>query len=158
MPVLTKEQFEQLQGLLTEGFDKHSIEELARKKLGNRLENIINADQPNSRIVFALLIWTEQRGLNTLEVLLHGAMPERPGDGGLRAFCEQVIPGALKPFDSQSFVKDLTSGLNVLISMKDVPAVRETVGHVRAQLEATNEQIDILKKYKELHDCLHELE
>jgi hypothetical protein len=158
MPVLPNEQLERLQHLLTQGFDKHTIEELVRKKLGDRLENIINPDQPNPRIVFDLLMWTEQRGLNTLEVLLQGALAERPADGALRAFCEQNVPGALKPFDSQAFVTNLTSGLNVLISMKDVPAVRETVGHVRAQLEASNEQIDMLKKYKELHDCLHELE
>jgi hypothetical protein len=158
MPVLSKEQFEQLQALLVESFDKSALEELVRKKLGDRLENIINTNQPNSKIVFDLLTWTEQRGVSTLEVFLQGALAERPGNGVLQAFCEQAVPGALKPFDSQAFVKNLTSGLNVLISMKDVLAVRETVGHVRAQLETTNEQIDILKKYKELHDCLHELQ
>jgi predicted nuclease with TOPRIM domain len=158
MPVLTNQQFEQLQALLVESFDKPAIEELVRKKLGDRLENIINTNQSNSKIVFDLLTWTEQRGLSTLEVLLQGAIAERPADGVLRAFCEQIVPGALKPFNSQAFVKSLTSGLNVLISMKDVLAVRETVGQVRAQLERTNEQIDFLKKYKELHDCLHELE
>jgi hypothetical protein len=36
--------------------------------------------------------------------------------------------------------------------------VRQTVGQVRAELQDTNKQIDTLKKYKELHDCLHELE
>jgi hypothetical protein len=157
MPVLAPEQFEQLQGLLTAGFDKRDIEELVRKKLGDRLENLVNPDQSTRGVVFELLTWIDKRDLHTLEVFLQGAIAERPGDA-LRAFCERGVPGALKPFDSQVFVKNLTSGLNILIGMKDVPAVRETVGQVRAQLEATNEQIDILKKYKELHDCLHELE
>jgi hypothetical protein len=146
MPFLTPEQFEQLQGLLTACFDKRGIEELVRKKLENRLENLVNPEQPTPGVVFELLTWTEKRGLHTLEVLLQGAIGERPGDRALREFCEQVIPGALKPFDSQAFVKNLTSGLNVLIDMKDVSAVCETVGRVRAQLEATNGQIDILKE------------
>jgi len=158
MPVLTQEQFGELQGFLTQDFDKRDIEELVRKKLGDRLENLVNTNQATPGVVFELLTWSEKRGLHTLEVLLQGAIAERPGDGALRAFCERVVPGALKSFDSQIFVKNLTSGLNVLIRMKDEPAVREIVGHVRAQLEFTNQQIDILKKYKELHDCLHELE
>ncbi len=158
MPVLTPDQFEQLQGLLTEAFDKRDIAELVRTKLGNRLDNLVNPDQRTPDIVFELLTWIDKRDLHTLEVLLQGAIAVKPGDGTLRAFCERVVPGALKPFDSQASVKNLTSGLDVLINLKDEPAVRETVGQVRAELEDSNEQIDTLKKYKELHDCLHELE
>src|SRR5262245_30111686 len=35
----------------------------------------------------------------TLEVLLQGAIRMKPKDGALRAFCEYVAPGALKPFE-----------------------------------------------------------
>jgi hypothetical protein len=37
MTVLTGEQFEQLQDLLTQALDKRAIEELVRKRLGRRL-------------------------------------------------------------------------------------------------------------------------
>jgi len=46
----------------------------------------------------------------------------------------------------------------IIAKIARVERLRETVGQVRAELEDTNEQIDTLKKYKELHDCLHELE
>jgi hypothetical protein len=158
MPLLTADQFKQLQGLLAEAFDKRDIAELVRTTLGSRLDKLVNPGQSTSDIVFELLIWTDKRDLHTLEVLLQGAIAMKPGDGALRAFCKRVVPGALKPIDSQVFVKNLTSGLDVLIHMKDERAVRETVGQLRAELEGTNEQIETLKKYKELHDCLHELE
>lgn len=110
MTVLTGEQFEQLQHLLTEALDKRAIEELARKRLGRRLDTILNADQSTQKIVFELLTWIDQRGLSTLEVVLQGVVAERPGDVALRAFCEQTVPAALKPSDTQPSSKDLISG------------------------------------------------
>jgi tetratricopeptide (TPR) repeat protein len=110
MTVLTGEQFEQLQHLLMEVLDKRAIKELVRKRLGRRLDTILNPDQSTSEIVFELLTWIDQRGLSTLELVLQGVLAERPGDGALRAFCEQIVPGALKPSDSQPSVKDLFSG------------------------------------------------
>ena len=44
MTVLTGEQFEQLQHLLTEALDRRAIEELVRKRLGRRLDTILNSD------------------------------------------------------------------------------------------------------------------
>jgi len=158
VPVLTPDQFEQLERILTDAFDKRGIAELVRIKLGDRLDKLVNPDQPTPGIVFDLLTWIDKRDKHTLEVLLQGAIEVKPENGALRAFCEHDVPAALKPIDSKVFVQNLTSGLDVLIKMKDESAVRETVGHVRADLEDTNKQIDTLKKYKELHDCLHELE
>jgi tetratricopeptide (TPR) repeat protein len=109
MPVLTGEQFDQLQHLLTEDFDKPAIEELVRKRLGRRLDTILNPAQSTPRIVFELLTWVDQRGPSTLEVVLQGVLAQRPEDGALRAFCEQVVPGALRPSDTQPSVKGLTS-------------------------------------------------
>jgi Effector-associated domain 1/TIR domain len=110
MTVLTGEQFEQLQHLLMGALDKPAIEELVRKRLGRRLDTILNSDQSTQKIVFELLTWIDQRGVNTLEGFLQGVLAERPGDAALRAFCEQIVPGALKPADSQPSIKDLTSG------------------------------------------------
>jgi hypothetical protein len=110
MTVLTGKQFEQLQHLITDALDKHAIEELIRKRLGRRLDTILNPDQSTPAIVFELLTWIDQRGLSTLEVVLQGVLAERPGNRALRAFCEQIVPGALRPADSQPAIMDLTSG------------------------------------------------
>ena len=158
MPVLKPDQFEQVRDILTDAFDKGGITELVRTKLGERLDKLVNPDQPTPQIVFDLLTWIDKRDMHTLENLLQGAIGMKPDNGALRAFCERDFPGALKPIDSKVFVQNLTSGLGVLIEMKDASAVRQTVGQVRAELEDSNKQINTLKKYKELHDCLHELE
>jgi hypothetical protein len=158
VPVLKPDQFEQVRDILTDAFDKGGITELVRTKLGERLDKLVNPDQPTPQIVFDLLTWIDKRDMHTLENLLQGAIGMKPDNGALRAFCERDFPGALKPIDSKVFVQNLTSGLGVLIEMKDASAVRQTVGQVRAELEDSNKQINTLKKYKELHDCLHELE
>jgi hypothetical protein len=95
MPVLTGEQLDQLEHLLAEDFDKHAIDELVRKRLGRRLDTIVDPDQGTRHIAFELLTWIDGRGLSTLEVLLQGALAERPAHGALHAFCEQIVPGAL---------------------------------------------------------------
>src|SRR5262249_11538397 len=91
--------------------DKRAIEELVRKRLGHRLDTILNSDQSTQKIVFELLTWIDQRGPSTLEVVLQGVLAERPGDGALRAFCQQIVPGALKPSNSHPSVEDLASGV-----------------------------------------------
>ena len=55
MPVLTPDQFERLQRILTDAFDKRGIAELVRTKLGDRLDNLVDPDQPTPQIVFDLL-------------------------------------------------------------------------------------------------------
>ena len=96
MPVLTPDQFEQLQRIFSDAFDKRAIAELVRTKLGDRLDNLVDPDQPTPRIVFDLLTWIDKRDMPKLEGLLQGAIGMKPENGTLRAFCEHNVPGALK--------------------------------------------------------------
>jgi Effector-associated domain 1 len=105
VPVLTPDQFEQLQRILTDAFDKGGITELVRTKLGDRLDNLVDPDQPTPRIVFDLLAWIDRRDMRKLEVLLQGAIRMKPENGALRAFCAHNVPGALKPIDLQVYAK-----------------------------------------------------
>jgi hypothetical protein len=68
------------------------------------------------------------------------------------------VPHASGPVDSKILVSDLNNSLQALAGLNADQAVRETVGRFRADFEATNEQIKILEKYKELHNDLHELQ
>jgi hypothetical protein len=104
VPVLTPGQFEQLQRILTDAFDRRGITELVRTKLGDRLDNLVDPDQPTPQIVFDLLTWIDKRDMSKLEVLLQGAIGMKPENGTLRAFCEHAVPGALKPIDSPTAV------------------------------------------------------
>jgi hypothetical protein len=109
VPVLTPDQFERLQRILTDAFDKRGIAELVRTKLGDRLDKLVNPDQPTSDIVFDLLTWIDKRDVHTLEILLQGAIAMKPENGVLRAFCEHEVPGALKPIDSQVYASEFPS-------------------------------------------------
>ena len=100
MPVLTPDQFQQLQRILTDAFDKRDIAELVRTNLGDRLDNLVDPDRPTPQIVFELLTWIDKRDMRKLEMLLQGAMRMKPENGVLLAFCEHTVPRALKPSDS----------------------------------------------------------
>ena len=100
MPVLTPDQFQQLQRILTDAFDKRDIAELVRTNLGDRLDNLVDPDRPTPQIVFDLLTWIDKRDMRKLEILLQGAIWMKPENGDLLAFCEHAVPGALQPNDS----------------------------------------------------------
>jgi Effector-associated domain 1 len=106
VPILTSDQFEQLQRILTDAFDRRGIAELVRTKLGDRLDKLVGPDQPTPGIVFDLLTWIDKRDVHTLEILLQGAIAMKPENGALRAFCEHEVPGALKPIDSQVYASE----------------------------------------------------
>jgi hypothetical protein len=105
VPVLTPDQFQQLQRILTDAFDKRDVAELVRTNLGDRLDNLVDPDRPTPQIVFDLLTWIDKRDMRKLEILLQGAIRMKPENGALRAFCENNVPGALKPIDSQVYAK-----------------------------------------------------
>ncbi len=62
------------------------------------------------------------------------------------------------PTRSKALVSKFSKGLEVITDLKAHEEVRALVVRNRADLEATSEQIIILDKYKELHNCLHGLQ
>jgi hypothetical protein len=158
MPVLTSDQYQQLHDLLETNFDKKAMAAVVQYSLGERLDVIVNVDQPYGAVCSDLLNWLDRQGRSKLEVLLRGVTRARPNEEGLRNFCERNLPAALRQLKSDILVKDFSLGLKVLIDLKDNPTVRQTVGGFRADFETTQEQIEILEKYKRLHDSLHELQ
>jgi hypothetical protein len=160
MPVLTREQYAELVAIFVDGdeFNTNTMGWVVRSALGPRLDMIAGLNQRFDVIVAAVLDWAEQRGKGTIEALLHGAMKARPSYAKLRRFCEEHFPGALQRHGAGALVHTFNLGLTVLIDMRDEPLVRQTVGGFRADFEATGRQIRILKKYKGVHDSLHDLQ
>jgi hypothetical protein len=95
--------------ILSDAFDKRGIAELVRRKLGDRLDKLVDPDQPTPNIVFDLLTWIDKRiqadSMAMLEVFLQGAIEMKPKNAALRAFCERDVPGALKGIDPQVLAK-----------------------------------------------------
>jgi Effector-associated domain 1 len=158
MTILTSKQAEQLSDALVAAFNPGTLAWVVRTSLGPQLYEIVNTQQGLVQVVAELLAWVERRGPGALEALVRGAISAQPNHPLLRAFCEQHFSKALQTLDARALVKSFSLGLQLLIDMKDIPAVRQTVGGFRADLEATSRQIHVLKQYKVLHDSLHGLQ
>jgi len=158
MSVLNPSQATQLSNALVDAFDPTTLAWMVRSSLGPQLYVIVDTGQSLLGVVADLLSWVERRGPGSVEALLRGAVSARPNNQMLRDFCAQHFPQTLLSLPSNTLVQNFNLGLQLLIDMRDRPAVRQIVGGFRADFETTSRQIQILKKYKALHDCLHELQ
>lgn len=158
MPVLSGAQIEELARLLVKRFDKPGIRPVVLVSLGTRLDAIVNEDQPFERIAFDLVNWADRQGRSALVKLLRGMVTVRPDDAGIWTFCDEVFKDEIQRLDSRVLVDRVNRGIEALVALKDLPIVQQTVGQFRADFEASSKQIQILKKYKSLHDGLHRLQ
>ncbi len=158
MPLLTPPQAAQLSAALLDAFSPVTLAWTVRSSLGPELYVIVNAQQALEQVVPELLAWIERRGHGTLEMFLRGAIAARPHNTLLRDFCQQHFPATLQVMPSGALAQKFTLGLQLLIDMRDDPTVRQTVGRFRADLDATSHQMQDLRGYKGLHDCLHALQ
>jgi hypothetical protein len=158
MPILSPAQAAELSNALVDAFNPATLSWVVRVSLGLQLYVITSEQQPLPDVVAKLLEWVENRGPGTLEALLRGAATARPANEKLRGFCQRNFPNALTALDSGNLVRSFNVGLQLLFDLRDQPAVRQTVGAFRADLVTTSQQIVILKKYKALHDGLHDLQ
>lgn len=74
----------------------------------------------------------------------------------LRAFIKSLLKP--KQLDPAAMVQKVNDGLRALIAQADEPVIREKLGRFRAAFENANTEIVLLKKYKGLHDNLHNLQ
>ncbi|MDE5461341.1 effector-associated domain EAD1-containing protein [Bradyrhizobium sp. CSS354] len=159
MPVLSGTQIEMLAKLLVAGFDKVGLRRVVQLSLETRLDAIVNEDQRLEDVAFELVNWADKRGRSALTKLLQGVVTVRPDDAAIRAFCDDAFrPDEIRPLDSGVLVDRVNRGIEALVALKDLPIVQQTVGQFRADFEAASKQIQILKKYKSLHDGLHRLQ
>lgn len=131
---------------------------MVRASLGQQLYAIVNVQQSLELVVADLLLWIDRRGTGALEALLQGALAARPSHQLLKDFCLAYFKGNLPSFDATILVKSFANGLQLLIDLRNDPAVRQTVGGFRADLATTELQITVMRKYKALHDVLHEIQ
>lgn len=159
MPILEPQQAKELSDALIAAFNPDTLPWVVRSSIGPELHVIVNAKQPFGLVVPDLIRWIESRGSGTLEAFLHRAIEAQPPNPALlQAFCQAHYPQTLQNLDPTVLVQSFQSGLQLLINLKDDAFVRQTVDFFRVGLFETSEKIRILKKYKGLHDVLHELQ
>lgn len=159
MAVLSGKQSERICALIVAAFDKIELARAVLISLDKRLDAIVGVENRGlDAIVFDLVGWADRQGRAQLIELLRGVVTLRPGDRDIWAFCAEVFPGEIQPIESDRLVERISRGLTALVALKHLPVVQLTVGEFRADFDAASKQIQILKRYKSLHDSLHRLQ
>lgn len=153
---LTKEQLEELHAALGDAFDANGLEQLVRFKLGIKLNEIVNLTLGFNKVAFDLIEWAEQQGLT--EALIRAVSVSRPDNPSVRAFVEKHFPKLKDPVQPEALIRGVEGGFTAIVQLLDDKNVRLIVGAFRAYFETTRSRVEILGKYKALHDRLHTLQ
>jgi hypothetical protein len=167
--LLTPEQMAQLAGLLVAAFadNLNGLSRTVRFSLGAEAARSVTAAKDLTEFVSTLLTALAQQGPGMISVLLRGAIAARPANQDLRAFAQQVSPYALQPLSDDPDVQEahdsalvtkITFALIDLNRIRQVRDLQHIMASYRPDFEKTGVQIGILAKYKELHNCLHEVQ
>jgi hypothetical protein len=155
---LTGEQYEKLSVALSRAFDNTSFEQMVQFKLGKELFALVSPDGGLQAVAFRLIKVAEKEGWT--EALIRGAYVSRPNNPHIREFVEQHFPRAREARDPTEHARDIVSGLAALtaiVQRLSDPAVRLLIGEFRADFKLTSEKVEMLGRYKVLHDHLHQL-
>jgi hypothetical protein len=166
---LTPEQMAQLVGLLVAAFadNLNGLRRTVRFSLGAEAARSVTPAKDVNEFVSTLLPALVQQGPGMISVLLRGSIAARPADQDLRAFAQQVSPYALQPLGDDRDVQEghdrelvtkITFALGDLNRMRQARDLQHIMASYRPDFEKTRQQIVILAKYKELHNCLHEVQ
>ena len=167
--LVTPEQMAQFARFLVAAFaaDLNGLRRTVRFSLGTEAERSVKPAKDVAEFVSTLLPALAQQGPGMISVLLRGSITAHPADQDLRAFAEQVSPYALQPVSDDRDVQEahdheLETKINLaLIDLNIIRQARDLhhiMASYRPDFEKTRQQIVILAKYKELHNCLHELQ
>lgn len=156
--VMTAEQKKELQNLLLSAFE-HGLADLMRvAKFSLGLVLDLGPDDQVDAVVGTLIKSSELRGRGLIEMLLRGSLAARPDDQDLKKFCETNFANTLKQLDPGGLVQKAASALIGLTKVGPDDKVHEILESYRNDFEATRKQIDKLSRYKEIHNCLHQLQ
>lgn len=152
---LTGEQVDDLRKLLCSAFTARELEQLVRTTLGDRLyEEYAPQGLSGKDLCFELIEALERRG--TTVVLLRGVLKARSARADVRETLARVCPEALRPApDPRDQLREVVGGVDAAKTRLADPAVAAMIVGYRPALERTVAEIDLLARYKALHDCLH---
>ncbi|OCK59154.1 serine protease [Bradyrhizobium sp. LMTR 3] len=167
--LLTPEQMARLARFLITAFasNLNGLRRTVRFSLGVEAERSVTRAKDVDEFVSTLLPTLAQQGPGMISVLLRGSIAAHPADQDLCAFAKQVSPYALQPLNDDRDVQekhDRELETKIERALIDLNRIRQTrdLHHImasyRPDFEKTRQQIVVLAKYKELHNCLHELQ
>jgi hypothetical protein len=155
---LNSEQFEELSDLLVQHFDDEGkdLDRVVKYNLGSGLFVDYAAHDKFRNVVEQLLTKTEQKG-STVK-LFEGVLRVLPDPDG-RAIIARILPQAtLAAPETVKQVAAAAQGVKAIRARLGIAAVHALVATLRNDLERLASDLDLLARYKALHDCLHTLQ
>ncbi len=156
---LTSEQLEELSGLLIRQFDDEGkeLDKVVKYNLGSGLFVDYAGHGKFRNVVDELLKKTEQKG-STVK-LFEGVMRVRPDNPEVKAIIARNFPQILLTApETAKQVADVAIGVKAVRARLGIAAVHDLVVTSRNDLERLVGDLDLLARYKKLHDCLHTLQ
>jgi hypothetical protein len=155
-PTLTGAAIGELRDRIVDAFNEDDFEMFVRIHLNIQLSTDIPTKEPFRKKVFDLLEIVSKRGNAPL---LLNAMLEKTNNEALHAAIQNLCPAAGKAQPSPGAqVQKLIVGVHALRKLLKKPAVHEIVVAFKEKLTELANEVDNLFNYKELHDCLHNIE
>ena len=141
-------------------FDFPELEAIVFRSTGGELglfQDLVGKGDPTVVTAYKLLVEIEKRGFDTL--LLAYILSSRPADAALRELIGKACPPALSAeVDTRKQVPTVLAGLAVTRNILADPAVKASLTESRDALTSLVRDIEVLGVYKDLHDCLHQLQ
>jgi hypothetical protein len=157
---LAPQQLKELGDLLVQQFDDEGkeLDQVVRFNLGKRLfVHFVGHGLPFQTVVDKLLEKTEQQG-STFKLCV-GVVNFRPNVPEVKAIIGRVMPAALAaPPETAEQVADVRRGVEAIHARLGIAAVRDRIVTTRDDLKRVARDLDLLARYKTLHDCLHILQ
>jgi hypothetical protein len=141
-------------------FEFPELDAIVFRSTGGELrlfEDLVGAGDPTVTTAFKLLIEIEKRGFVTL--FLAYVLSSRPADTDLRELIGKACPPSLTAeVETRKQVPTVLAGLAATKGMLADPAVKAALTESRDALTSLVRDIEVLEVYKNLHECLHQLQ
>jgi hypothetical protein len=155
---LNPAQLEALTASITDAFQEDGLRQLVRFKLGaDMYKEWVAPDKPLRDTVFALIAKLEELGttISLIDAVL-GARPDRADLQKQLTAIKTALASPIVPTAGQ--VDDVRKGISEVGNRLTDAAMRQTVVDLEDILHKLADEIALLRTYKSLHDCLHNLQ
>jgi hypothetical protein len=142
-------------------FELGELDAVVFRSTGERLfKDLVGEGDPHVITAYKLLNALGELGEGKyVRLFLAHVLASRPNNADLRQLIGQACPEALTAeIETRKQVPAVLAGLVITKSMLNDPVVKQALLESRGTLAVVIRDIDILEAYKNLHECLHQLQ